>query len=79
MTEKLDCFKRFRRCPGTLPRRNFLRIGAAGMTIPELLRAQATVAGAAEAAAANKSMIVLWLWGGPSHLETFDLKAIDPT
>jgi len=80
MSEKTNTFSRFRRCPGTLPRRSFLRTGAAGLTISELLRAQATVASAAEAAAvSNKSMIVLWLWGGPSHLETFDLKPEAPS
>ncbi len=80
MTEKINFFNRFRRCPGTLPRRNFLRIGAAGITIPELLRAQAAVASSTNAPAlSNKSMIVLWLWGGPSHLETFDLKPEAPS
>ena len=25
-----------------------------------------------------KSMILLWLWGGPSHMETFDLEPDAP-
>jgi uncharacterized protein (DUF1501 family) len=61
------------RCPGTLPRRSFLRTGAMGMTLANLLRVQAA------AHSSGKSMIVLWLWGGPSHLETFDMKPEAPT
>jgi uncharacterized protein (DUF1501 family) len=79
-TEKPNAFSQFGRCPGTLPRRSFVRFGAAGMTVPELLRSQASVAGhAASATLSSKSMIVLWLWGGPSHLETFDLKPDAPS
>lgn len=65
------------RCPGTLPRRSFLRTGAVGLTLPELLRAQAA-GSLSPSAKSNKSMIVLWLWGGPSHLETFDMKPEAP-
>ncbi len=65
----------FSRCPGTLPRRSFLRTGAMGLTLPELLKAQAA---ASTKPASNKAMIVLWLWGGPSHLETFDMKPEAP-
>lgn len=70
------------RCPGTLPRRNFIRFGAAGITLAELLRAQAasaSIPNSSEANISNKSMIVLWLWGGPSHLETFDMKPEAPS
>lgn len=63
-------------CPGTLPRRSFLRTGAVGLTLANLLRAQAT---ASPAITSNKSLIVLWLWGGPSHLETFDMKPEAPS
>ncbi len=80
MAQQFDAFRRFRRCPGTLPRRSFLRTGAAGLTLCELLRAQSACEGATETAPlSNKSMIVLWLWGGPSHLETFDLKPDAPS
>ncbi|HEY2783459.1 MAG TPA: DUF1501 domain-containing protein, partial [Fimbriiglobus sp.] len=54
-------------------RRDFLRVGslgALGLTLPALARAQAT--------AKAKSCILLWLDGGPSHLETFDLKPDAP-
>jgi uncharacterized protein (DUF1501 family) len=65
------------RCPGTLPRRSFLRTGAVGLTLADLLRAQAA-RGSSSRDSADKSLIVLWLWGGPSHLETFDMKPDAP-
>jgi hypothetical protein len=55
-------------------RREFLRAGAAGalgvtlgdrFAIPALARAASPPA---------RAVIMLWLWGGPSHLETFDMK-----
>ena len=77
-------------CPGTLPRRAFLRTGIRGwgtMSLAELLRRQAaaetfgqpvaspqSIAGMAR----DRSMIVVWLWGGCSHMETFDLKPDAP-
>jgi hypothetical protein len=67
-------------CPGTMPRRAFLRAGVAGvggLFLGDLLRAQANAAAGA-ASASDKAMIVLWLWGGPSHMETFDLKPEAP-
>ena len=68
-------------CIGTLPRRTrLLRLGLAGLgslTLPELLRLEQL--GAAEnSKSTGKSLIVLWLWGGPSHMETFDLKPDAP-
>jgi hypothetical protein len=59
-------------------RRDFLRIGslsALGFTLAHRVRLQA--AGPNPAAKA-KSCILLWLDGGPSHLETFDLKPDAP-
>jgi hypothetical protein len=69
------------RCPGTLPRRAFLRsglAGAAGLTLSGLLRGTARAGSDGDGGASNKSMIVLWLWGGASHMETFDLKPDAP-
>jgi hypothetical protein len=63
------------RCPGTLSRRSFVRVGLAGLCslgLPDLLRLQAPAAKAGRSS--PKSILVLWLWGGPSHMETFDLK-----
>jgi uncharacterized protein (DUF1501 family) len=56
-------------------RRSFLRAGIAGvgsLTLPELLRRRAE---AAEKTTARRTAVILvWLPGGPSHLETYDPK-----
>ena len=64
-----------RTCDG-LSRRNFLQVGSlgiAGLTLPNLLRAKD-----AGAALNNKSVIWVWLGGGPTHVETFDPKMDAP-
>ena len=70
------------RCPGTLPRRGFLRLGFSALGalgLGELLRLEDRATAAASDASPNgKALIVIWLWGGPSHLETFDLKPDAP-
>jgi hypothetical protein len=61
------------RCDG-VSRRDVLRIGgltALGLGLSDFLRLRATAQVAAPRA---KSCILIWLDGGPSHLETFDLK-----
>ncbi|HVL11589.1 MAG TPA: DUF1501 domain-containing protein [Gemmata sp.] len=61
----------------TLHRRAFLQAGAAtalGLSLPDLLRARAAGAGGGHA----KAVILLWLWGGPSQLDTFDPKPNAP-
>jgi hypothetical protein len=66
-----------RLCDG-VTRREFLRVGGlslAGLTLPELLRARAS--GDAPRGRA-KSCIQLFMWGGPSQHETFDLKPHAP-
>jgi hypothetical protein len=63
-------------CDG-FSRRGFLKIGAlaaGGLTLPELLRAEA----AAGAKATGKSIINIYLPGGPSHMDMFDLKPDAP-
>lgn len=60
-------------------RRELLSAGllsAVGISLPDFLRLEAAeqVANAPPA----KSVILLWLWGGPSQLETFDLKPKAP-
>ena len=69
------------RCVGTFPRRAFLRTGLIGwgsLSLAELLRCESRASAAGIAPVRKKSMIVLWLWGGPSHMETFDLKPDAP-
>ena len=72
-----------RRCPGPVDRRDFLRIGGlslgalssgAGLGLPQLLAAEA----AGRAVSKDYSVILLWANGGPSHLDTFDLKPHAP-
>ncbi|HTU21888.1 MAG TPA: DUF1501 domain-containing protein [Gemmataceae bacterium] len=62
-------------CDG-ISRRNFLQIGAfgAGMTLAEMLRLRA-VAGTGSS---NKAAIMIYLPGGPSHLDMYDLKPDAP-
>jgi hypothetical protein len=48
------------------------------LSLADLLRLESRAAGAGKASASPKSVIMLWLWGGPSHMETFDLKPDAP-
>ena len=60
-------------CRGVVRRREFLRIGALGMgglCLPDLLAAQA----ASGNTRPHTSVILFWMWGGPSQLETWDMK-----
>jgi hypothetical protein len=59
-------------------RRTLLRagvLGLGGLTLPQLLAGRA----AAGESARDTSVILLYLHGGPSHLETYDLKPAAPT
>lgn len=65
------------RCDGA-SRRNLLRftgLSLFGLTLPHYLRARESAASIAPKA---KSCILIWLDGGPSHLEMFDLKPEAP-
>ena len=66
-------------CDG-MNRRGFMKIGAfgAGLTLADMLRskAQATQTGSAPTAA--KSAIMIYLPGGPSHMDMYDLKPDAP-
>ncbi len=66
-------------CDGTT-RRDFLRVGSlgfAGLSLPNLLR---TRAAAQQSGVDIKQKSVIWLWlaGGPTHVETFDPKMTAP-
>src|SRR5205085_10741294 len=68
-----------RRCAGPT-RRNFFRVGTLGLTglaLPDLLRARAA---ARSEGRSTKDTSVVWLFlsGGPSHLDTYDLKPDAP-
>src|SRR5437870_12001323 len=67
------------RCPGPprLSRREVLQVGAAGLlglSLPGLLRAEQH----RRAAASARSCIILFLNGGPSHLDMWDMKPNAP-
>src|SRR5438128_11972420 len=68
-------------CDG-VTRRGFLRIGAfgAGLTLAEMLRLRATAGGNSNyvAPTSNKSAIMIYLPGGPSHMDMYDLKPDAP-
>ncbi|HAM72174.1 MAG TPA: DUF1501 domain-containing protein [Verrucomicrobiales bacterium] len=68
--------KRF--CDG-VTRRTFLKIGALGMgglALPDLLKAEAA---SGAKGARHKSIIMIYLPGGPPHQDTFDLKVDAPS
>ena len=69
---------RSRLCDGT-SRRDFLQVGAlglGGLTLADLLSLQAR--GAARPKSAVKSIIMVYLHGGPSHIDMFDMKPDAP-
>ena len=58
-----------RNCFGPLRRREFLRVGMlalGGVNLADVLRARAS----AGVGLPNTSVILFWMWGGPSQLET---------
>ncbi len=62
-------------------RREMLRAGAVGglsLAIPGLVTAQVDADRPLGGGAAEKSCVLLWLCGGPSHLDTWDLKPEAP-
>lgn len=64
------------------PRRDFLKAGALtalGMGLDSFFRLSRLRAQQSVTAPQAKSCILLWLDGGPSHLETFDLKPDAPS
>src|SRR5262245_54647966 len=66
------------RCAGPMRRREFLRLGTlamGGLTLPDLLQARA----ATGQLPADTSVILFWMWGGPSQLETYDCKPDAPS
>ena len=65
-------------CDG-LNRRNFLQIGAfgAGLALSDMLRVKAQATAAARPTS-NKAAIMIYLGGGPSHMDMYDLKPDAP-
>src|SRR5580704_2422315 len=74
----LTVWGRTRRLCDGIGRREFLRIGALGgaLSLADWFRLQAASAATAGARASRpkKSVIMVYLLGGPAHLDTYDLK-----
>src|SRR5580700_2731590 len=64
-------------CDG-LDRRSFLKIGAfgAGLTLADMLRLRAL--GGTDTTTKPKAAIMIYLPGGPSHMDMYDLKPDAP-
>ncbi|GDY08225.1 hypothetical protein LBMAG52_17110 [Planctomycetia bacterium] len=68
-------------CRGPATRREFLRVGASalgGLSLADLLAARAA-AGTSVVSELPTSVILFWMWGGPSQIETFDPKPNAPS
>ena len=64
-----------------LSRRNMLKAslaGLAGLSLPELMRRRAHAASTGQNTTDGKSVILLWMAGGPSHIDTWDPKPDRP-
>src|ERR1700723_3474984 len=81
MTLRIDAGGTERYCDG-LSRRSFVQLGVAGLTtlgLGDVLRAKAQSAPTAGAkSTSKKSAILIWLDGGPSHLDLYDMKPLAP-
>ncbi|MEX1233269.1 MAG: DUF1501 domain-containing protein [Planctomycetaceae bacterium] len=71
---------RYKDCSG-VTRRDLMKVGVMGagaLSLPQLLAARAA-AEAKPSIDAEKSVVWLWLGGGPTHVETFDPKMTAPS
>ena len=67
-------------CDG-VSRRNFLKIGGlalGGMSLPQILRAQSAQPSSVGSGLSHKAIIMIYLSGGPSHQDMYDLKMKAP-
>ena len=61
--------------PGGMSRRHFLgHMATTAMAVPAMQFVGSLQAQGATLRKNNKSLILLWMGGGPSHLDTWDLK-----
>lgn len=76
---RIDAGKSRRYCDG-LSRRSFVQLGVAGLasiSFPDLLKA-AHVSGKKELSGGDRSAILIWLDGGPGHMDMYDMKPNAP-
>ncbi|TMQ34253.1 MAG: DUF1501 domain-containing protein, partial [Planctomycetota bacterium] len=76
---RIDAGRSARYCDG-MTRRSFLQLGVAGMaslSLADVLRARAFSA-PAQVPGSDTSVILIWLDGGPSHMDLYDLKPEAP-
>ncbi|MCA9139419.1 MAG: DUF1501 domain-containing protein [Planctomycetales bacterium] len=62
-------------------RRNMVKAslaGLAGLSFPELLRQRALATQRGESVGSHRSVILLWMTGGPSHIDMWDMKPDRP-
>ena len=81
MVDRTSLYKSRKDSPSTLSRRGFLSagtLGSAGLSLSQLLQHEAH-AGNSNGKSRNPSVIILWMRGGPSHIDTWDLKPEAPT
>src|SRR5690242_10927709 len=67
----------YRLCDG-ITRRSFLKIGSlglAGLALPDIL----AIRQAQAAARKDTAVILFWMAGGPSHIDTYDMKPGAPS
>src|SRR5262249_46796109 len=79
----LNLFSPSRSRCGDLDRRSFLKVGCFGLagvnlSLADLLRAQAHAAEEGRAGPTDRSVILVWLDGGPPQHETYDPKPAAP-
>lgn len=68
------------RCSGPASRRSFLEAGSlllGGLTLGDVMKARAEAESIGQTPE-DTSVILIWLQGGPSHMETYDLKPDAP-
>ena len=64
-------------CAGPIDRREFMRVGTlalGGLGLSDLLAARASAQ-----TSSDTTVILFWMWGGPSQLETYDCKPDAPS
>ena len=62
-------------------RRSFLEVGTlalGGLSLSDVLRSRAEAKAAGRKVSDDTAVILIWLQGGPSHMETYDLKPDAP-